>query len=71
MRLEFVFIRDRDIDSGLKVLLDALSGYCYEDDKQIADLHVSKFVVGLNGSVKPRVLVVWWNLDSVDKDEPF
>ncbi len=32
----------RDIDSGIKALLDCLSGVCYEDDRQIEQLYVRK-----------------------------
>lgn len=43
----------RDIDSGLKTLLDALQGRIYADDKQVAVLTVYK----LKDSKNPRVEV--------------
>lgn len=46
--------RRRDIDSGLKSLLDALSGVCYADDRQIEELVVHKY----QDKVKPRCEVV-------------
>lgn len=36
--------RNYDIDSVLKLLLDALNGVCYSDDKQIVDLQIRKHI---------------------------
>lgn len=44
----------RDIDSGLKSLLDALSGICYGDDRQIEELVVHKH----SDKEKPRAEIV-------------
>lgn len=33
---------DRDIDSSLKGVFDALEGFVYENDKQIVDVHILK-----------------------------
>ena len=41
----------RDIDSGVKATLDALSGICYKNDRQISEMHLSKSV----DSANPRV----------------
>lgn len=71
LKLNFCFKRDRDIDSGLKVLLDALSGYIYVDDKQIVELNVIKQIIPRSGSVAPCVFVEYEYLDSVSDDEPF
>lgn len=35
--------RDRDIDSSVKLLLDALEGIVYKNDKQVVDLNISKY----------------------------
>ena len=40
--VSFFISKDRDIDSSLKCLLDALTGVCYKDDKQIVELNVIK-----------------------------
>ena len=47
VRLDLAFhvSRDRDIDSGLKCLLDAFNGRLYEDDSQIIELNVIKVKV--------------------------
>lgn len=69
--LFFAFSRDRDIDSGLKVLLDSLSGYLYLDDKQIVELVVTKSVIPRSGTIKPYVLITCTASSSIDKDVPF
>lgn len=69
--LFFAFKRDRDIDSGLKVLLDSLSGYLYVDDKQIVELVVSKSIIPPSGTIKPYVLLTCTAYNSIDKDVPF
>ena len=50
VRLEIAFhvTRDRDIDSGLKCLLDAFNGVLYEDDMQITELDVIKVKVPMH-----------------------
>lgn len=35
--------RRRDLDNCLKVVLDALQGYLYENDDQIVELHARRF----------------------------
>lgn len=35
--------RKRDIDN-IKGLIDALTGVCWEDDSQIVDLHIRKYI---------------------------
>lgn len=42
-----------DIDNSIKVLLDALNGYAYEDDSQIVELHAYRY----DDKVNPRVEV--------------
>lgn len=53
--LEVIFYfpdaRRHDIDNCLKGLLDSLTGVCWEDDSQITELHVWKYV----DVKKPRV----------------
>ena len=71
LKLNFCFGRDRDIDSGLKVLLDALSGYIYNNDKQIVEMQVIKQVIPRGGQAKPCVYVEYEYLNSIDKDVPF
>lgn len=44
----------RDIDSGLKSTLDALTGIIYEDDRQVADLQITRAVE----KADPRVEIV-------------
>jgi len=45
--------RKRDIDAYLKILLDAMSEFVYEDDSQITELHVFKEVDKEN----PRTII--------------
>ncbi len=45
--------RKHDIDNGLKLLLDALTGIVWEDDDQVSDLRVRKAI----DQVEPRVEV--------------
>lgn len=45
-----------DIARGLKVTLDALSGYAYEDDGQICELHVIRLEDRENPRIEVRVL---------------
>ena len=42
MCITFFVSRDRDIDSGVKVVLDSLEGLCYDNDSQITELKVIK-----------------------------
>lgn len=42
LEIDFFINRDRDIDSGLKVLLDALQDVLYKNDSQITVLNVTK-----------------------------
>lgn len=34
--------RRRDVDSGIKFMLDALSGIVYADDNQVSEVHIYK-----------------------------
>ena len=43
-----------DLDNVAKVILDALNGIAYADDKQIVDLHTSKYY-----SEEPRVEIFY------------
>lgn len=43
-----------DLDNALKALLDVLSGYIYEDDSQIAELHAFRH----DDKGKPRVELI-------------
>jgi crossover junction endodeoxyribonuclease RusA len=43
-----------DIDNFCKPILDSLKGYCFEDDKQVVELHVKRF----DDKDNPRVEVV-------------
>ena len=70
LHFEFLFRRDRDIDSSLKVLLDAFSGYIYKDDKQITRLDVWKYKLDKNSSIAPCV-VVKYRLEELATDVPF
>lgn len=45
--------RKRDLDN-IKGLLDAMSGVLWEDDSQIVDLHIRKYV----DKVNPRVEII-------------
>lgn len=51
--IEMFVKRDRDIDSGLKIVLDFLQGKFYENDKQVKHLNVKKY----EDKVQPRVEV--------------
>ncbi|MBC7076710.1 MAG: RusA family crossover junction endodeoxyribonuclease [Synergistales bacterium] len=52
--------RDRDCDSGLKLVLDALKGTVIEDDNQVQALHAFKEKDARN----PRVEVEVWEIES-------
>ena len=41
----FFYSRDRDVDSGLKCLLDAFTGSVFVDDAQVIELRVQKIKV--------------------------
>jgi Holliday junction resolvase RusA-like endonuclease len=46
VRLEIRCYRPRragDLDGILKILLDSMQGYVYQDDKQIVELHLFRF----------------------------
>jgi Holliday junction resolvase RusA-like endonuclease len=47
--------RRHDIDNGLKALFDSLTGIIYEDDSQIADAHVIRFLGSKTPGVEMRV----------------
>jgi Holliday junction resolvase RusA-like endonuclease len=55
--VDFLLIRQRDIDSGLKCLLDSLNGWLYEDDTQVVKLGVTKSVDKNNSGTR----VSWCN----------
>jgi len=42
LEVDLYLKRDRDIDSSLKLLLDALEGQIYVNDKQVTELKVKK-----------------------------
>ena len=46
----------RDIDSHLKALLDSMTGIVYEDDSQVNELHVYKYVDKKNPRVEVSVV---------------
>lgn len=50
--LHFPDKRRRDLDN-IKALLDAMTGVLWEDDSQIVDLHIRKYV-----SDKPRIEIM-------------
>lgn len=43
--------RSGDLDNRLKVLIDALRGYAYVDDKQIIEIHAYRYDHPKNGTV--------------------
>jgi crossover junction endodeoxyribonuclease RusA len=43
-----------DLDGRVKVLLDALQGVCYHDDKQVVEIHAMRH----DDKARPRVEVV-------------
>jgi crossover junction endodeoxyribonuclease RusA len=49
----FRALKSGDLDNRLKVLLDALSGSAYHDDKQIVELHAYRY----EDKARPRVEV--------------
>lgn len=53
IRFYFKDNRRRDIDSHLKCLLDAMTGIVYDDDSQVIELHVFKFI----DKKQPRVAI--------------
>ncbi len=50
-RFYFGSKRKRDLDNQNKLILDALTGIAYEDDSQIAELHLYRDY----DTVKPRI----------------
>lgn len=50
--------RDRDCDSGLKLILDALKGTVLADDRQVVALHACK-----QKDANPRVEVEVWEVE--------
>lgn len=48
--------RKRDMDSHLKALQDSMSGIVYEDDSQINELHVYKYVDKDNPRVEVSIV---------------
>lgn len=55
--------RRRDIDNGLKMTLDSLTGIVYADDAQVKHLTVSN----LRDAVKPRVEIEIEELTATDE----
>lgn len=45
-----------DIDNALKALLDCMTGLVYEDDRQIAELHVFKMLDKQNPRIEVQVI---------------
>lgn len=54
--------RRRDIDNGLKMVLDSLTGIVLKDDSQISDLHIQKRL----DKESPRVELDLWITDVDD-----
>lgn len=46
----------RDIDSHLKALLDSMTGIVYNDDSQVTELHVYKYVDSKNPRVEVSIV---------------
>ena len=51
MKVNWFLKRDRDIDSGLKLLIDAFEDICFKDDIHIVKLEVNKSRVETDGFV--------------------
>lgn len=56
IELYFATDRKRDVDNFNKLILDAASGLLYEDDSQIQELIVRKFVDAKNPRVQLFIL---------------
>jgi Holliday junction resolvase RusA-like endonuclease len=56
MGIDMFLKRDRDIDSCLKAILDAFEGILYDNDRQVFDLHVSKYFDKANPRVEISVM---------------
>jgi Holliday junction resolvase RusA-like endonuclease len=56
LEIKFFLKRDRDIDSGLKILLDFLQGRFYGNDRQVQELDVVKFMDKENPRVEVRIV---------------
>jgi len=48
-----------DLDNLAKAVMDALNGICYRDDRQIAEMHIVRFV----DRKDPRVEIKIWPLE--------
>lgn len=53
----FYLKRDRDVDN-LKLVLDVMKGYVYEDDAQVVELHVYKHKDKMNPRVELEVFAI-------------
>lgn len=51
--------RKRDVDSGIKFILDALSGIIYFDDRQVLEVHTYK----KQSCGKNKTIISIWSLD--------
>lgn len=51
-----------DTDNYLKVLLDALKGFTYQDDKQITEIHIYRFDDRTNPRAEVEVKDLEWKL---------
>lgn len=47
--------KKRDVDNVLKPLLDALKGFVYDDDSQIIELNVKKYI----GQSSNKIVISW------------
>jgi len=67
----FFYHRDRDVDSGLKCLLDAFTGSLYVDDKQVVELRVQKIKVAKE-VVRTSVIYGYkpaWGVESIENPD--
>lgn len=55
IKLYFKDKRRRDIDNYNKLLLDSLTGICWQDDKQIRKMEIEKFIDKVNPRIEIEV----------------
>jgi crossover junction endodeoxyribonuclease RusA len=53
--IDFMQKMNRDIDNGLKLIIDALQGLVYDNDRQVVHLNVRKFEEKENPRVEIQV----------------
>ena len=56
LRIDFYLKRDRDCDSGIKLLMDFLQNKVYRNDRQVKHLIVEKFEDKINPRVEITIL---------------